>query len=95
MEWSVIIGMVGVVVAILGYDRLRKKDCKDDGKDSGAVKADTEYIKRRVDDVLLEQKETNRSVASLSERVTRAEESIKSAWKRIEHIEGRGDKHDV
>ena len=94
MDWSVIIGMVGVVVAILGYDRLRKKDSKDDGRDAGAVKADTEYIKRRVDDMLLEQKETNRSVASLSERVTRVEESIRSAWKRIEHIEGRGDRYE-
>ncbi|MFZ3101124.1 MAG: hypothetical protein WA131_09365 [Desulfitobacteriaceae bacterium] len=36
-------------------------------------------LKRRTDDVLLEQRETNKSITTLTERVTRVEENSKSA----------------
>jgi len=46
-----------------------------------------EYIKHRIDDVLLEQKDTNKSVNALAERVSKVEESAKQAHKRIDRIE--------
>ncbi|HEX2938919.1 MAG TPA: hypothetical protein VHO66_08375 [Ruminiclostridium sp.] len=75
----------GIIFGWLGYHRGEKKDSEDEG----ALKSDTEYIKRRIDDVLLEQKDTNRSINSLTERVTRVEESSKQAHKRIDGIENR------
>lgn len=64
---------------------------KDEGEESGTLKTDMAYIKRRIDDVLLEQRdtnkalnETNKALNTLSERVTRVEESAKQAHKRID-----------
>ena len=74
-----------ILFGYFGYRRGVNKDCKDDG----ALKNDTEYIKRRIDDVLLEQKDTNKSINALAERVTRVEESAKQAHKRIDGLDSR------
>lgn len=79
--------LAGVVFGYFGYRRGLKKD----GEKDGELKSDTEYIKMRIDDVLLEQKDTNKSLISLSERVTRVEESAKQAHKRIDGLEHRMD----
>jgi hypothetical protein len=87
---SVLIGVVGILCSIvsvyLGYrsgikkERTDKeKECKSEGKESGELKADTEYIKRRIDDVLLEQKDTNKTLSHHADRLARVEESSKSA----------------
>ena len=89
----VLIGAVGticgIIFGLIGYNRGTQKESGEVGRDNGEFRANMEYIKRRVDEVLLEQKDTNKTISTLSERVTRAEESVKSAWKRIEAIEGR------
>lgn len=89
----VIIGAIGtacsIVFWLIGFNKGAQKESGEVGRDNGEFRANVEYIKRRVDEVLLEQKDTNKTISALSERVTRSEESIKSAWKRIEAIEGR------
>ena len=94
MNYASIVTLIGVVGTIsgiifgyLGYSRGQRKDSRQLGSDSGALKTDIEYIKRRTDDVLLEQKDTNKTLGNLSERVTRVEESTKQAHKRIDKLE--------
>ena len=86
-----LIGVVGtisgVVFGYIGYKRGLQKDAYSEGIDNATLRSDTEYIKRRIDDVLLEQKDTNKSINALVERVTRVEESSKQAHKRIDQIE--------
>lgn len=88
----VLIGAVGTVCAIvfgyLGYSSGMKKEFQNDGKESGELKADTEYIRRRIDDILLEQRDTNKTLNVHAERLTRVEESAKSAHHRIDEIKG-------
>lgn len=92
-----LLGTVGTLCAIvfgyLGYQKGVKKDSYHDGSNDAQLKTDIEYIKRRTDDVLLEQKDTNKSINALSERVTRVEESSKQAHKRIDRIE-KGDSNE-
>ncbi len=84
---SVIGTMFGVILGFIGYSRVVKKDSYDNGSEKGSLRTDVEYIKRRTDDVLLEQKDTNKSLNAIAERVARVEESTKSAHRRIdEHI---------
>lgn len=87
----VIIGLIGTLCSIifgfLGYQRGQKLDYKSSGKVEGSLEADILYIKRRTDDVLLEQKDTNRNISLLTERVARVEESSKSAHNRIDTLE--------
>ena len=86
-----LVTVVGTICAVvfgyIGYSRGVKKDSFFAGNAKGTQEADTAYIKRRVDDILLEQKDTNKSINALAERVTRVEESAKSAHKRIDQIE--------
>lgn len=86
-----VIGAVGTISAVLfgylGYKKGLQKDAYGEGVDKATLRTDTEYIKRRIDDVLLEQKDTNKSINALAERVTRVEESSKQAHKRIDQIE--------
>ena len=90
---SVLGTVAGILFAYLGYrkgqrDELnrQKNEYKKEGIEAGTLKTDIEYIKRRSDDLLLEQKETNKNINVLSERLTRVEESTKSAHHRIDQF---------
>lgn len=86
-----LIGAAGVISGILaawaGYHRGVRREMKSDGQNDGELRSDIQYIKRRTDDVLLEQRDTNKSLNALSERVTRVEESAKQAHKRIDRLD--------
>lgn len=77
--------MVGLIINLSVLRRNLKKDGSENGKHS----ADIEYIKRRTDDILLEQRNTNITLQSHAERITRVEEAVKQAHKRLDTIEER------
>ena len=93
ISYVVVVGsMSAVIFSYIGYSRGVKKDTYSAGTARGTLETDIAYIKHRTDDVLLEQKDTNKSINALAERVTRVEESTKSAHLRINTIEERVDK---
>lgn len=71
------LGIVATVCSILfgylGYTKGQKDENKKLGKTEGTLKTDIEYIKKRTDEVLLEQKDTNKNISALNDRVTRVE----------------------
>jgi hypothetical protein len=84
----------GIVFGYVGYSKGTKKDSMQEGREKGSMEsniknleANTTYIMRRMDESLLEQKDTNRNLNALAERVTRVEESAKSAHKRLDQLE--------
>ena len=83
-----------VLSSYIAYSKGQKKDSYSAGNARGTLETDIAYIKHRTDDVLLEQKDTNKSINALAERVTRVEESSKSAHKRLDQIEEKGQSHD-
>lgn len=92
MELVTAVGLAGTVCGIVfgyvGYRRGLKKDSTEAGKTSGVMLSDIGYIKAGVDDLKREQKDTNKNVGELAQRVTRVEESTKQAHKRIDEIKG-------
>lgn len=76
----------GVVFGFIGYSRGSRREVREDSREDGALKADTEYIKRRIDDVLLEQRNANITLSVHAERITRCEESSKQAHLRIDEL---------
>lgn len=84
-----IIAVIGVITSIgtayMGY----KKGLKQDGNAEGSLRSDVGYIKAGVDDLKAEQKNLTSKHYDLSDRVARAEESVKSAHHRIDGIENR------
>jgi len=77
-----------ILFAYLGYIRGISKESVIVGKEDGALKSDTEYIRRRVDDLLLELRNVNNKLDSHAERITRVEESLKSAHHRLDEMKG-------
>ena len=86
-NWIAIVGVLsGVIFWYIGYQKGCKQESLQEGEEEGTLKSDTRYIIRRVDDILLEQKDTNKSINLLAERVTRVEESAKQAHKRLDKL---------
>lgn len=82
----------GVIFGYFGYLKGVRKDSYANGAARGTLEAYLSDIKVRINDVLIEQRDTNKSITTLAERVTRVEESTKSAHLRINTIEERVDK---
>lgn len=93
---TIVFGTVGMIVGIVGIYQAFKsssheinREIRAESQDEGTMRTDVVYIKRRIDDVLLEQKDTNKTLSEHSERLTRVEESSKQAHKRIDGLEDR------
>lgn len=86
--------LCGIVFGYIGYSKGVKTDHYKAGDEKGSLKADLQYMKRLMEDVLLEQKGTNKSINALSERVTRVEESSKQAHKRIDRWEVKHNENE-
>lgn len=88
---SAIIGILGVVAAILfgflAFRRGQKTDDKNDASKLTAMETTLSFIKGSVTRIEQNQHDQSMSIAGLSERVTRVEESAKQAHKRIDSIE--------
>lgn len=87
---SAIIGILGVVAAIVfgafAFRRGQKHDDKEESERLTRIESNVEHIKTTVDDIKSDQHDQSASIASLSERVTRVEESARQAHKRLDTI---------
>lgn len=79
--------LCSIIFGYVGYSKGIKTENYNSGNEKGNIKTDIQYIKRLMEDVLLEQRRINDTLGSHSERITRVEESAKQAHKRIDRIE--------
>lgn len=83
-----VLGAAGVVVSmVLGisyHRRLKKQDFAANISTETILKVDIDYIKHGIDDIKTDQRDMHEDLGSLSERVIRVEESVKSAHKRLD-----------
>ena len=90
METNVLItcaaAIVGVVFGYLTMLSRIKGDTRKDGMESGQLRADIDYIKRRSDETLITLKELNIKVSDHESRIVKVEESAKQAHLRINEI---------
>jgi hypothetical protein len=86
MVIGAVVGIVGIVIGILGWRRTARKDDKDEGAAQGAIMGELTYIRRRSDDTLLEVRDMKACISNHSDRITRVEESCKSAHHRIDGL---------
>lgn len=56
------------------------------GRDDGALKADIQYIKEKVTELVREQERINTTLTDHFERIIRNEESTKTAHRRIDEL---------
>lgn len=95
IELGLLIGlcstMLGMVLGVLNYKRGTSKDIKTDAAGDAELKTDIKYIARGIEDIRVDMKTQERRHSDLSERVTRVEESSKSAHRRLDCIENGGN----
>lgn len=88
---TLICSLLGAVIGYVTFNRNRDKDIKKDTKEEAETKAKLDYISKGVDDIRIDFKTQQRDMQELKERVIKNEASIKSAHKRIDGIEERGE----
>lgn len=103
MSVGEIIALVGSAIAAIAslcaigaFIVSRSKDKFNDGANDGGIKGDIKYMRNSFDDLRLDVKEVARKQDNQGERLTRVEESVKSAHHRIDGLEDRktGGKKD-
>jgi len=93
---STSLGVLGTICAIAfgyaAYERNRKQDDENDGKQSGTILTEIGYIKSGVDDIKRRQEKQDERHLEIITRITAVEESAKQAHKRINRLEGTADR---
>lgn len=90
VEIGILLSVLGVIIAFLGYQLNKSKEIKSDGRESAEFKAELGYIRRGVDDIKIDLRANDKQLQAFGERLTRVEESSKQAHKRIDKFE-RGE----
>ncbi|MER2126277.1 hypothetical protein [Solibacillus sp.] len=79
---------VGFIITIATYSRNRDKDIHSKASEQATINAKLDTINGGVDSLRVDFKVEQKERAALSERVTRVEESVSSAHKRLNKLEG-------
>lgn len=91
IDVPVLVGVLGLVVASLGYIINRDRDRKSDTKQDAQVSAQLQHISEGVNDIRIDLKASERQMMIYGERITRVEESSKQAHHRINKLEDKCD----
>ncbi|RXZ84569.1 hypothetical protein EBB07_00700 [Paenibacillaceae bacterium] len=93
MEIATIIAILsalsGAALGWIGRNRTAKQDTASEAAQDATIRSDMQYLIRGVDDIRFEQRSQSQRIDGVSERVTRIEESAKSAHRRLDRIEGK------
>lgn len=81
----------GIALGWIGRSRTVRQDVAQQASTDTKLNVDVEYIKRGIDDIRAEQRSQGKEIEKLAERVTRLEESVKQAHKRLDRIESSTD----
>ena len=79
--------LIACVVGFLSYIRAGKKETKEEAACTTRTEAKLDYVIKGVDDIRLDMRDHGRKIDNMNERLTRTEESTKSAHHRLdEHV---------
>lgn len=79
--------LIGSIISYLTFLRNRTNDIKTNSREEAETKAKLDYISRGVDDIKLDNKQRDREILKMSERILIVEQSVKSAHKRLDTLE--------
>lgn len=91
--WAIVTGLSGIVLGWIARIKADKKDAADmaakDAAIDTALKSDVDYIKRGIDDIKVDMRVQATKIEDIDRRVTRVEESTKSAHHRLDTLENQ------
>lgn len=93
VELTVLIAILGFVISYQTYQINKNKESKSDVRQNARIESQLGHIGKGVDDIRIDLKSNEKEINNIGERVTRVEESSRSAHKRIDRITG-GEKNE-
>ena len=84
--------LLGIIISYAAFLRNSKKDSSDEGRETGQVLTEIGYIKANTDEIKAEQRRQQETNIQLITRLTAVESSTKQAHKRLDRIEGLGER---
>lgn len=91
IEVTLLCTIAGALLGYMTYKKKTEQDIEQDASQKALLSAKLDYISKGVDDIRLDFKAQDKSIKDLDIRVTRCEESTKSAHHRIDTLEYKGD----
>lgn len=94
VDLTVLIGvlstLLGMTVTILKLKKDDNKDIKEKAINESKVGQEVFYISKNIEDIKYNQRSFTEELKGVNERLIKAEESIKNAHNRLDHIEEHG-----
>ena len=94
VDLTVLVGLVstllGIVVTILKLRKDDNKEIKEKAINESKVGQEIFYISKNIEDIKFNQRTFTEKIKNINDRLIKAEESIKNAHIRIDHIEEKG-----
>lgn len=84
---GIICTVIGALVGIFGYKRAFTKDIQAETKEGAIMATKLDFISQGVNNIQVKMEAQENKFGAMSERITRVEESTKSAHKRLDEIE--------
>jgi hypothetical protein len=84
---NIIFAGLGALIAIAGFYRYLKKDTQEETACNTRMETKIDNISVGVNDIKFDMRVQGAKIETISERLTRVEESSKSAHKRIDELE--------
>ncbi len=95
MTWELMIALVGVVSGVYGVisgmrssRRADDRQTRDDALSLARIEGKLDSANRGIEDMRVEVRTHGGQIAELSTRITRCEESVKSAHHRLDEVKG-------
>ena len=94
VDLTVLVGLVstllGIVVTVLKLRKDDNKEIKEKAINESKVGQEIFYISKNIEDIKFNQRTFTEEIKNINDRLIKAEESIKNAHIRIDHIKEKG-----
>ena len=94
VDLTVLVGLVstllGIVVTVFKLRKDDNKEIKEKAINESKVGQEIFYISKNIEDIKFNQRTFTEEIKNINDRLIKAEESIKNAHIRIDHIEEKG-----
>lgn len=86
---SIIIAVVGCLLAVITFFIGRQSASKQEGREAGQMLSEMGYLKSGIDDIKAEIKEQRKTYEALQNRVTIVERDLKTVFNKLDEIKER------
>ncbi len=86
MSFSESMALIMAILAALSLVSAMFRSKRQDAASDAQMKSDVGYIKNRIDEMVIDQKAMAQNLGELNIRVTRCEESVKQAHRRVDEL---------